>query len=161
MLGMSLLMTARGIGALIGPLVTAGWVRQNELRLRRMILFGYLTAAIGYLLLARAPTLPLSCLAVVLAHSGGSNVWVHSTTLLQLRTEDAFRGRVFAAELGIAMASLAAIASVAGYVLDHGAGVRTVVAGTGLLMFLPALLWAASSRVWGRSPTLRVTSGQL
>lgn len=146
MLAMSLLMSARGVGALVGPLLTAGWVRQDEHRLRRSILHGFLIGGFGYLALSIAPTLALAFLAVVLAHAGGSNVWVHSTTLLQLRTDDAFRGRVFSAELGIATAGMAAVVSIAGFALDYGASTRLIAAATGIAMFLPAALWAAFAR---------------
>ena len=39
-------------------------------------------------------------LFLAIAHAGGSILWVFSTVLLQRATEDQFRGRVFAAELG-------------------------------------------------------------
>jgi hypothetical protein len=34
--------------------------------------------------------------------------------------------------------------------VDAGVAVRTVAAGTGLVMLLPALLWIGASRVWKR-----------
>jgi len=68
--------------------------------LRTGILFGLLAAAAGYTLLGLSKTLLLACLWTIVAHMGGAVVWVFSTTLLQLTTEDRFRGRVFAAELG-------------------------------------------------------------
>ena len=48
------------------------------------------------------------CLAVALAHSGGSIAWVFSTTLLQKYTDDKFRGRVFSAEFAFMMGALSA-----------------------------------------------------
>jgi len=122
MLSMSLLMTARGLGALIGPLASAPWVKQDEGRLRLGILLGFLIGGLGYLALAGAPTLPLACATVVLAHAGAASVWVHSTTLLQLHTEDAFRGRVFAAELGFCMLSIAVSAAIADGTMSASVG---------------------------------------
>jgi MFS family permease len=148
MLGMSLLMTARGVGALIGPVLTASWVGQEENRLRRVILIGYLTAGLGYLWLAISPSLAIACVAVVLAHMGASSVWVHSTTLLQLRTRDEFRGRVFSTEFGLCMASIAAAAYFSGLGIDHGLTPRSVAAIAGSLMFIPAAAWTLSGRVW-------------
>jgi predicted MFS family arabinose efflux permease len=152
MLGMSLLMSARGVGAIIGPLLSAGWVRQDEQRLRRMILVGYLAAGVGYLGVSVSPTLAIACLAVVVSHMGASSVWVHSTTLLQLRTDDEFRGRVFSTEFGLCMASIAAAAYLSGVAIDHGIGPREVAAVAGALVFVPAIAWAMSGRVW-RSKT--------
>ena len=62
-----------------------------------------------YLLFSRAGSLAAASACVVGAHMGGSTVWVFSTTLLHLNTEDRFRGRVFAADFGLNMlaASLA------------------------------------------------------
>ncbi len=148
MLGMSLLMTARGVGALLGPLLSAGWVHQDERRLRRIILIGYLMGGLGYLALSISPTLAIACIAVILAHMGGSSVWVHSTTLLQLRTHDEFRGRVFSTEFGLCMASIAAAAYLSGAAIDHGVSARSVAAVGGALMFLPMIAWALSGRVW-------------
>ena len=46
-LGMSLLIGARGIGALLGPLLGADWAGQRDSRLRLGILLGFLAAACG------------------------------------------------------------------------------------------------------------------
>ncbi len=55
---------------------------------------------------------------MVLAHAGSSTNWVFSTTLLQIYTEDRFRGRVFAAEFGLCMLSISASSYLAGVALD-------------------------------------------
>ncbi|MGH9579606.1 MAG: MFS transporter, partial [Terriglobales bacterium] len=51
MLSMSLLLGARGVGALIGPLAAAPWAQQHQSRLRRGILLGFTLAGAGYALL--------------------------------------------------------------------------------------------------------------
>ena len=48
MIGMSILLGGRGVGALFGPLISARWAGQNDNRLRLGILFGYLAIACGY-----------------------------------------------------------------------------------------------------------------
>jgi len=87
---------------------------------------------------------------VVFAHCGGSTVWVFSTTLLQLNTEDGFRGRVFSAELGLSMLTLAIGAYVTGVAIDHGVDPRMVATATGAFMLLPFVVWAAAMRLWKR-----------
>jgi len=109
MLGMSLLMGCRGIGALLGPMVAGSIAGQDQRRFRLGILVGFFLGSFGYIALSAAPTLPLACAAIVLAHSGGSMVWVFSTTLLQGQTEDRFRGRVFSAEAAFNMMTLSAM----------------------------------------------------
>ena len=81
-------------------------------------------------------------------------MWVFSTTLLQLNTEDRFRGRVFAADLGFSMLTIAVGAYICGLFLDWGYSARTIAAATGMLMLLPAALWAWGMRVGGQSARL-------
>jgi len=144
MLGMSILLGGRGLGALVGPLVAARWAGASDRRLRLGILFGYLTIAFGYGVLGASRTVWMAAVCAMLAHAGGSTVWVFSTTLLQLHTEDRFRGRVFAADLGLGSLTFAVTAYLAGVFLDAGISARTVATSTGLLMLIPAaiLAWA-------------------
>lgn len=147
-LGMSFLMGARGLGALFGPLGSARWAGHSESRLRLGILIGFLAVGLGYGMLGVAGSLWAACFWVVLGHGGGSTVWVFSTTLLQMNTDDKFRGRVFSAELGLSMLMLAVGAYAAGFFVDRGIGTRTVAIATGLLMMAPVLLWARAMRRW-------------
>jgi predicted MFS family arabinose efflux permease len=142
MLGMSLLLGARGIGAVVGPLFFARWAGHSDVRLRLGILMGYITIGVGYFGLGKSPNVWVACLWIILAHCGGSTVWVFSTTLLQFNTEDRFRGRVFSADLGFSMLTIAIGAYVCGICLDRGVSARVVASATGLMMILPALLWA-------------------
>jgi MFS family permease len=145
-LGMSLLLGARGLGALLGPLRAAPWAGSQMDRLERAILGGYLATAAGYMLLGVAGHLWQACLCVMVAHFGGSIVWVFSTTLLQLQTEDKYRGRVFAADLGLAMFTIAAGAYLAGRFVDWGFAARHVASAAGMLMLVPAAMWALTIR---------------
>ena len=150
MFTMSLLMGSRGVGALLGPLLFTPWAGQNQARLRHLILFGYLMGAVGYGLLGFAPGLALACLAVVFAHMGGSSVWVSSTTLLQLTTQDRFRGRVFSADLGFAMLILGSAAWSGGQLIDHGLAPRALASAAGLAILLPAVAWWWAQTLWAR-----------
>jgi hypothetical protein len=82
----------------------------------------------------------------MLAHFGSSIVWVFSTTLLQLQSDDRFRGRVFAADLGLCMFTIAAGAYLAGRFVDWGFAARNVAGVAGTLMLIPAILWGLSIR---------------
>jgi predicted MFS family arabinose efflux permease len=143
-LGMSLLLGARGLGALLGPLLAAPWAGHWKHRLEVAIFWGYLAAAAGYTLLGVSGHLWQACLCVMLAHSGGSIVWVFSTTLLHLQSDDKFRGRVFAADLGLCMFTIAAGAYLAGRFVDWGFAARNVASVAGMLMLIPAALWGLS-----------------
>jgi len=146
MLGMSILLGGRGLGALAGPLIAARWAVRSDRRLQLGILFGYLTIAVGYGLLGGARTVWMASACAMLAHAGGSTVWVFSTTLLQLHAEDRFRGRVFSADLGFSMLTIAAGAYLCGRLLDSGVSARTLATSTGLVMLVPAGLWLLAMR---------------
>jgi MFS family permease len=146
MLGMSILLGGRGIGALVGPIISARLAGRNDGRLRLGILLGYVTISIGYCVLGASRSVWMAALCAMLAHAGGSTVWVFSTTLLQLHTDDRFRGRVYAADLGLGCLSFAITAYLAGMVLDAGYSARTVAVGTGTAMLIPATLLFLSLR---------------
>jgi predicted MFS family arabinose efflux permease len=156
MLGMSLLLGGRGVGALIGPLISAPWAGHSDRRLRRGIFFGYLVTALGYVLIGKAGNVWSACLWAAIAHCGGATVWVFSTTLLQLNTEDRFRGRVFSADLGLCMLTIAIGAYVCGAFLDMGISARLLVTATGVVTLIPAALWAWAMRLG--TPTEKETA---
>ncbi|MGC2540852.1 MAG: MFS transporter [Candidatus Sulfotelmatobacter sp.] len=147
MLGMSILLGGRGLGALVGPLIAARWAARSDSKLQLGIFLGYLTIAAGYGILGSTRTVWTASACAMLAHAGGSTVWVFSTTLLQLHTDDRFRGRVFSADLGFSMLTIAAGAYLCGRLLDSGVSARMVATGTGLVMLIPAGLWALAMRV--------------
>ena len=151
MLGMSILLGGRGIGALVGPLIGARWAGENDRRLRLGILFGYLAISAGYGVLGASRSVWMAAVCAMLAHAGGSTVWVFSTTLLQLHTEDRFRGRVFSADLSLGSFTFAVTAYLAGRFLDAGFSARTVATSTGLFMLVPATILALALRAgWAK-----------
>jgi MFS family permease len=151
MLGMSILLGGRGLGALVGPLIAARWAGHNDRRLGIGILLGYVIIACGYGMLGISRSVWMAASCAALAHAGGSTVWVFSTTLLQLHTEDRFRGRVFAADLGLGSFSFAVTAYACGRFLDAGIPVRTVATYTGAAMLVPAIILFLALRSASRS----------
>ncbi|MBM3811393.1 MAG: MFS transporter [Acidimicrobiia bacterium] len=141
MLGMSLLMGARGLGALIGPLGGGYWAGDKAHRLRSGIGHGFVIAGAGYLLLSVSPNIGVAIAAVILSHAGGAVVWVFSTTILQTVSEDRFRGRVFAADFALLVMAMSVSSYVSGLFVDSGVSVRLISTAVGLLALLPALLW--------------------
>ena len=141
-LGMSLLVGARGVGALLGPLVARAWAGQRAARLRTGILIGFLVAATGYMCVSIAPSIWIAIACVVLANCGTSTNWVFSTTLLQSATEDRFRGRVFAADIGLLTLTIAIGCYLAGQANDLGVPIRLLAFANGAVALLPAAAWA-------------------
>ena len=148
MLGMSLLFCARGVGALFGPLAAGRWSGHNEHRMRSGIMIAFGIASLGYLTVSWAPSLPVVCLAIAFAHSGGSIAWVFSTTLLQKYTEDRYRGRVFSAEFAFTMGALAVVTFLSGVAVDAGLPVRRLAFIIGCLMLIPGGLWIWAQPLW-------------
>ena len=84
-----------------------------------------------------------------------------------MNTEDRFRGRVFSADLGFSMLTIAVGAYVCGIFLDRGVSAQVVASATGIIMLLPALLWgwamkAEPGTTWGQPPSaLQLSEAQL
>ena len=149
-MGMSIMLGSRGIGAIIGGFGVSAVAGNSKQRLRRSILWGFLLGSLGYVVLSRAPNLFIACAGLIVAHAGGSALWVASTTMLQDQTDDRFRGRVFSAEFALSMGTLAAVSYVSGMVVDKGVDLRTVAVATAIGMLVPALAWAFALRLWRR-----------
>lgn len=156
MLGMSILLGGRGIGALVGPLIAARWAGHSDRRLSFGILLGYLTIACGYVALGVSRNVWMGAGCAMIAHAGGSTVWVFSTTLLQLHSEDRFRGRVFSADLGLASLSFAVTAYLCGRLLDVGISARMIATCTGLMMLVPAGLLTVALRATRAPAVVRI-----
>jgi MFS family permease len=146
LLGMSMLMGARGAGSLLGPLIAGRWAGDSHSRMRAGILAGFLLAAAGYVFLGASTSLAIAICAVAAAHAGSSTNWVFSSTLLQIYTEDRFRGRVFSADLGICTLVMSASSYLAGAAIDFGVSPRALAVAIGLVMLVPAAAWALALR---------------
>jgi MFS family permease len=154
MLVTSLLAGARGVGALLGPLSTSKWAGDSQRRMSQLILGGFALAAGGYMVFANASSIPTAAAGLLIAHSGGAIIWVNSTTLLQINSEDRFRGRVFAADLAIAMLTVACSGFAAGQAIDHGASPRTAAWAIAVAEIVLGITWAFALRLWNRDPNL-------
>ncbi|MEM1125925.1 MAG: MFS transporter [Bacteroidota bacterium] len=107
--GIGLLFSARGIGTGIGPIVARAVFRDQR---HWPAVLGLCIACSGvfYGVVGWMPWTYLVLLFVVLAHATSGANWVLTTVLLQQRTADRFRGRVFATEwLFVMMADVISI----------------------------------------------------
>ena len=146
---------AGSVGAALGPIALRWILGQQPRTLRLTIGPAFFMVGGFYLALSAAPTLLLAALAVLLAHFGGSVLWVFSTVLLQMEVPDRFRGRVFAAELAMVtlMSSLSSYWT--GYGLDRaGWSPERMAFVLGLLFCLPGALWLVVTARWRESRPL-------
>jgi hypothetical protein len=108
---------------------------------------------IFYVALGWAPSLAVAALCVLLAHFGGSILWVFSTVLLQVEVPDQFRGRVFAAELALVTLVTSMSAYLTSYALDHaGWPPRTLALTLGATFGVPGALWLLIVSRWRETP---------
>jgi MFS family permease len=119
-LGIGLLYGLRGLGTGIGPVAVRTWL-PDEKQWPFLMGLGIVISGLCYLAIGVVPSLVVIALLVILAHAPSGANWVASTVLLQRRTEDRFRGRVFSAEwLAMTLADSVSILT-ASLLLESGA----------------------------------------
>jgi predicted MFS family arabinose efflux permease len=137
-----LLFAARGLGALIGPIIASRITAGSASTMRRAIAAAFVVSCVFYLLFAQSPVFVLALLCVVGAHSGGSVQWVYSTTLLQMSVEDKFLGRVFALDMALVTLAMSVSTYATSWGLDHaGLSPRTMAMLLGLAFLIPGAVW--------------------
>ena len=149
--GIGVLFTARGIGTAIGPIVARRWAGETRKQMQIAIGIAFLIGGVFYIAFGSARNFILALSFLLLAHTGGSILWVFSTVLLQRAVEDQFRGRVFAAELALLTLTMAASNFIVGELMDRfGFSPRVVTVGVGSFFLLPGLIWFVTERWWDR-----------
>jgi hypothetical protein len=147
--GIGVLYGARGVGAALGPLTLRWILGQRPEALRRAIGPAYFMVGVFYMALSIAPTLPLAALCVLLAHFGGSILWVFSTVLLQMEVPDRFRGRVFAAELALVTLTSSVSSYLTGVALDRtGWSPQGLALTLGATFCVPGIVWLLIVSRW-------------
>jgi MFS family permease len=118
--GVGLLLAARGLGALLGPLIAR---RRGLGHGVAPILFACgiagLFYAVGYSIVGSAPVLAVALAGALVAHLGGGAQWTLSNYGLQLEVPDELRGRIFAADFALVTMTMSASFLVSGWGSDH------------------------------------------
>jgi MFS family permease len=156
------LYAARGLGALIGPII-AGVITSGEPRtMRKAISVAFFVSTAFYLLFAHSPVLAVALICVVGAHSGGSVQWVFSTTLLQMAVPDRFLGRVFALEMALLTLTMSVSTYITGWGVDYpGLGARRMATVLGLAFAIPGIGWLLLQRWLDRGDSIGLAHPQL
>ena len=149
--GIGVLFAARGIGTAIGPIVARRISGEGNKRMQASIGIAFLIGGAFYIAFGTATSFIVALIVLGIAHTGGSILWVFSTVLLQRTVEDNFRGRVFAAELGLLTLTMAASNYATGELLDRfGISARLVTIGIGIFFLLPGIMWFLTRRWWDK-----------
>jgi len=114
-IGIGILMSARGVGALIGPFVGRSLTGRDDRRLFAVIGLSLVVFGIGYATLGLMPSIALAAPAVAFAHLGGGAQWTLSSYGLQRIVPDRIRGRVFAFDQALITLTLALSSLVTGW----------------------------------------------
>ncbi len=119
-LATGLLFAARGLGALLGPLIARGFSGAKPSARAIVVMCAISTLGYGafYAVFPLAEWFWLALILVALAHLGGGAQWSLSTIGLQAATPDHLRGRVMSLDYGLATLGIGTSAIVAGAIAD-------------------------------------------
>ncbi|HEX8144372.1 MAG TPA: MFS transporter [Pyrinomonadaceae bacterium] len=149
--GIGVLYAARGIGTALGPLAARRFGGESRRQMQTAIGYAFVLGGIFYIAFGGATNFAFALVVLLIAHMGGSILWVFSTVLLQQAVEDRFRGRVFAAEMAFLTLTMAASNYLTGEMLDRfRLSPRAVTIGIGIFFLIPGVLWLATRRWWDK-----------
>jgi MFS family permease len=139
-IGLGLLMSARGVGALIGPFIGRALAGPQDRRLFGAIGGALATFGFGYALLGLAPALVFAMAAVLVAHTGGGAQWTLSSYGLQRVVPDRIRGRIFAVDGMLVTLTFGASSILTGWLAD-AIGAPATAFAMGAIAFGWAVVW--------------------
>jgi sugar phosphate permease len=142
-LSLSILYTAFGVGAFVGPVVMNNWNDGTVARMRQFVWLGFICAALGWFVMGVADSLVLLAAAILIRGVGGSINWTFSSVMIQKQTPDAYLGRMFSLDFGIFQLATILSTVVHGGLIDSMgiAGLRAIILGTGVVALLPLMMW--------------------
>lgn len=151
--GIGFLMSARGVGVLVGPFVFRRYFSATDRALFTGIVVSFITFAAGYLVFGAAPVIGAAAAGAFLGHLGGGGQWTLSTLGLQRLTPDRIRGRVFAADFTLVSFTMAISVLAAGALADRfGPQVAATWLACGTLV--SGAVWPLATRRWWPQPRL-------
>lgn len=117
-IGLGLLYSARGVGTGIGPIIGRR-IFSRERDWVRAMGFAMIFGGLMYSVVGLTTSLAMMMLFVFIAHAASGANWVMSTVLLQRRTPDTFRGRIFSTEWLLFTLTQSASVIIASWVLEN------------------------------------------
>ncbi len=139
---LGMMMTAAGVGAVAGPLITNLFTPETNTALKRSIVIGFAALAIGWVLVGQFASFWIVLLGLMLRGMGGSTNWTYSSVLLQMNVPDHMLGRLFALDemVRTLMASLGIL--LAGFAIDSlGLTAQSLASWYGVVTLLPLAIW--------------------
>jgi MFS family permease len=139
--GIGILYAARGFGTGVGPLAVRKWM-PTEVLWPWLLGLGVAVSGISYMLVGALPWGLWILVVIAVAHAPSGANWVASSVLLQKRTVDKYRGRVFSTEwLLVTLADSVSIV-LASLLMEAGVlGLRSGIVVFGAVQVLCGLAW--------------------
>jgi MFS family permease len=140
---LSIMYAAFGIGAVVGPIILNRFNDGSVCTMRRLIIVGFISISIGWLVFSGASSLAIVAAALILRAMGGSSTWTYSSVILQKSVPDRFLGRIFSLDMvGFQFASVISTLATGLLVDSFGTDqVRQIVLGMGVISLIPLILW--------------------
>lgn len=143
-IGLGLLYAARGLGTGIGPIVGRRFF-SDEKEWIKVMGFCYILAGAMYMVVGFSTSIIFMILFVLLAHTASGANWVMSTILLQQRSTDTFRGRIFSTEWLLYTIANSISVIIASICLEFELiPVRELIIIYGGLMIFSGIIWSVS-----------------
>ena len=143
--GIGVLMSARGVGALIGPFLGRWLAGPQDRRLFAAIGVALGVFGLGYAAVGAMPALWLAAVGIAIAHLGGGAQWTLSSYGLQRIVPDRIRGRIFAFDAALITLTLTASSLVTGWTAQaFGARPTTTVLGLVAVGWAIAWTWLST-----------------
>tara|TARA_B100001121_G_scaffold303942_1_gene318681 strand:+ start:61269 stop:62513 length:1245 start_codon:yes stop_codon:yes gene_type:complete len=132
---------ARGFGSGAGPVLGRRLMRSESIR-PSLLGLSILTAGLFYLIISFVEWTAIILLLVFISHGSSGINWVMSTTLLQERTDDEWRGRVAGTDYLLLTGIMGLSALGAGLVLEEGIfSLRETIALTAMIQIVMGGIW--------------------
>ena len=143
--GTGILYAFRGIGIVAGPFLIRPFVRDEDLRsVFWAIAASFTIFALTYAVVPWMPGIYLAGLFVLAGHLGGGAQWTLSSYALQVVVPDHIRGRILAFDQGLISLTVAASATLAGWVADR-VDIRVVMLGLAVVAGAYAVIWTLAT----------------
>jgi MFS family permease len=143
--GTGILYAFRGIGIVVGPFLVRPFVRDEDLRsVFWAIAAAFTIFALTYAAVPWMPTIYLAGLLVLAGHLGGGVQWTLSSYALQVIVPDHIRGRILAFDEGLISLTVAASATLAGWIANF-VDVRIVMLGLAGVAGIYSIVWTLAT----------------
>ena len=140
--GLGLLYASRGIGTGIGPVIGRRVFKNESSWIRGMGLC-MIFAGATYTVVGLTSSIIVMLIFVFVAHAASGANWVMSTVLLQRRTPDTFRGRIFSTEWLLFTLAQSASVLISSTLLENGIfTIQQLIVVFAILLAVTGIIWS-------------------